>query len=126
MFTPVQPGDEVPIYRQIVNQVREGVAASSFPPGHKLPSHRDLAALLAVAPLTVKKAYDELEAQGLIETRRGLGSFIRETPAAPAPDEVRERLARAARRLLTEARLAGVPLDRVEQLLRELDASDPS
>lgn len=126
MFVPINPSAEVPIYRQIVHQVRDGVASGAIPPGQKLPSHRDLAVQLVVAPLTVKKAYDELERQGLVETRRGRGSFICERPLAPPPEEYRAQLAQTARRLLTEARLAGAPLEEVLELIRALAREENS
>ncbi len=124
MHLHVNPSDEVPIYRQVVRQIRDAVATGGLAPGSKLPSHRDLAAQLVIAPLTVKKAYDELERQGLVETRRGLGSFITAAPPAPEPSEYRERLRDAARRLLTEARLAGAPLDEVLDLMKQLDGEE--
>ncbi|MBC8328423.1 MAG: GntR family transcriptional regulator [Planctomycetes bacterium] len=120
MHLHINPGDEVPIYRQIVRQIRDAVAGGELGPGHKLLSHRDLATQLVIAPLTVKKAYDELELQGLVETRRGLGSFITASPPAPTPSEYRERLREAAQRLLTEARLSGAPLAEVIDLLEAM------
>ena len=72
----VTPADDAPLYRQIVRQIVEAVAGGSLVPGERLPSLRELAAQLVVAPLTVKKAYDVLEDRGLIETRRGLGYLL--------------------------------------------------
>ena len=78
----VTAGSELPIFRQIVRQVVDAVAGGKLKPGDKLPSHRALAAELVVAPLTVKRAYDELERQGHIHTLRGQGTFI--TDASPS------------------------------------------
>ena len=88
--------------------------------GDKLASHRELAAQLVIAPLTVKKAYDELENEGLIHTRRGRGTFISDEPPILRPAEARERLRDAAQRLLTQAHLSGVPYDDVTELLEEI------
>ena len=74
----VRPSDELPIYRQIIRQVIEAISIGSLSAGSKLASHRDLAEELVIAPLTVKKAYDELERQGYIETQRGRGTFVSE------------------------------------------------
>ncbi len=115
----VSPGDEIPIYRQIVRQIADAIAGGRLKPGGQLPSHRDLASQLVVAPLTVKKAYDELEREGLIETQRGRGTFVRERPPATVSSESRERLREAARRLLTQAALSGVPFEEVLRLLEE-------
>jgi GntR family transcriptional regulator len=116
----VNPGDELPIYRQIVRQVTDAVAGGRLEPGTKLPSHRDLAERLVIAPLTVKKAYDELEKEGLISTQRGRGTFINENLPAVSPADGRERLREAAQRLLSQAALVGVPLDDVMSLLEEM------
>ncbi len=116
----VHPGDDLPIYRQIVRQVTDAIAGGRLKPGEKLLSHRDLAETLVIAPLTVKKAYDELEQRGLIETQRGRGTFVSERPPASAPEERIERLRDAAQRLLSQAALSGVPLSAVLDLLRKM------
>ncbi len=116
----VHPGDELPIYRQIVRQVTDAIASKRLKAGERLPSHRELAEQLVVAPLTVKKAYDELESQGLIETQRGRGTFVSERVPGHAPEEMRMRLQEAAQRLVSQAALAGIPLSEVIELLRRL------
>ena len=117
----VHAGDELPIYRQIIRQVTDAIAGGRLKPGEKLPSHRDLAVQLVIAPLTVKKAYDELEQQGLIETQRGRGTFVSERVREHGPAARRERLRDAAQRLLSQAALSGVPLAEVLELLREME-----
>lgn len=117
----IHPGDELPIYRQIVRQVTDAVAGGRLRPGERLPSHRELAAQLVIAPLTVKKAYDELEREGLIDTQRGRGTFVAEKPPRRDPAHSRERLRDAAQRLLSQAALAGVPYETVLGLLAEID-----
>ena len=122
MLIHVQPNDELPIYRQIVRQVLDAIAGGRLAPGERMPSHRELAAQLVIAPLTVKKAYDELERDGLIETQRGRGTFVSERAAPPTdPAENRERLRDAAERLLSQAALCRVPLTDVMNLLEEIE-----
>ncbi len=116
----VHPGDELPIYRQIVRQVTDAIAGGRLRAGDRLPSHRELALQLVIAPLTVKKAYDELEREGLIDTRRGRGTFVCDRLPAPDPALKRERLRAAAQRLLSQAALSGVAYDEVLSLLEEL------
>lgn len=116
----VNPSDELPIYRQIMRQVTDAIAGGRIKPGEQLPSHRDLAEQLVIAPLTVKKAYDELERLGLIVTGRGRGTFISERLPAVAKADRRERLRDAAQRLLSQAALIGVPYSEVMSLLAEL------
>ena len=116
----VRPGDELPIYRQIVRQISDAIAGGHVGPGEKLPSHRELAVQAVVAPLTVKKAYDELEREGLIETVRGRGTFVSDRARPVRADEVRERLREPARRLLQQALLLGIDFDHVVRVLEEM------
>ena len=114
----VSPSDDAPIYRQVVRQVVEGIASGALQPGEQLPSLRALAQALVVAPLTVKKAYDVLEADGIIETRRGKGTFVSAT-AAPSIESATERLRPLARRLVAEAEVAGLDAKSLHALIRE-------
>jgi GntR family transcriptional regulator len=66
----------VPVYRQIVDQVRQQIASRQLAPETQLTSVRDLAAELGVNPMTVSKAYSILERDGLVERRAGLGLFV--------------------------------------------------
>lgn len=116
----INPSDELPIFRQIIRQITDAIAGGHIRPGDRLPSHRELASQLVIAPLTVKKAYDELEREGLIATQRGKGSFVSNTPPARDPTESRERLRDAAQRLVSQAALRGVPLREVVELLEDL------
>jgi len=120
----INPSDEVPIFRQIVRQISDAVAGGRARPGERLPSHRELAAQLVIAPLTVKKAYDELEREGLITTQRGKGTFVSESLPARDPKKNRERLRDPARRLLSQAALIGVPLEEVRRLLEEIQEKE--
>ena len=120
MHLYVNPGDELPIYRQIVRQITDAIAGGRLKSGDRLPSHRDLAEQLVVAPLTVKKAYDELEQQRLIETQRGRGTFVSARLPERTPEENRERLRDAAQRLVSQAALIRVPLSEVIALLRDV------
>jgi GntR family transcriptional regulator len=116
----INPGDELPIYRQIVRQVTDAIAGGRIAAGEQLPSHRDLAAQLVIAPLTVKKAYDALESDGLIATQRGRGTFVCERLPEIDPAESLERLRETAQRLVSQAALSGVPFERVIELLERV------
>jgi GntR family transcriptional regulator len=112
MFLPIDPSSGLPVYRQIMEQVQRMIVAGRLPAGERLPSVRDLAATLGINPLTVGKAYGELERGGAIEMRRGLGMFVR----AARPDlpggrgETPSGVAAAARRLVLEAAQAGMTM----------------
>jgi len=70
--------DARPMYLQILEQIRARVAAGDWPPGKELPSIRALAAALNVSVITIKRAYLDLESEGVIVTRHGKGSFVAE------------------------------------------------
>src|SRR5438067_633882 len=117
----VNPADELPIYRQIMRQITEAIAGGRLKAGDKLGSHRDLSEQLVVAPLTVKKAYDELEAIGYIETQRGCGTFVcAKLPRLDRRDQ-QDRIQQAARHLLSQAHLAGLSLSEVTKILKDAD-----
>jgi GntR family transcriptional regulator len=117
----VNPADELPIYRQIMRQITEALAGGRLKRGDKLPSHRDLAEQLVVAPLTVKKAYDELEMLGFIETQRGRGTFVcGRLPRVKLADR-REQMDVSARKLLSQAYLAGLDFDGVIEILKDAE-----
>ena len=114
--------DGVPIYIQIVNQVKHLVASGRLAPGDEIPPIRALAEQLVVNPNTVARAYLELEHAGLVTKRHGSGTYVAET-RAPLPQREKIRiLASRADALLTEARHLGVKLGEIIKLLRERDA----
>lgn len=77
----ITPGSLDPIYRQLVEQARRQVAGGQLAPGDTLPSVREVASALAVNPMTVSKAYAMLEAEGVVQRRRGLGMQVAAAPA---------------------------------------------
>ena len=102
-FGPISPAASGPLYEQIVAAVKREVAAGRVDPSEPLPSIRTLAADLLVSVITVKRAYEELERNGVIFKRQGLGAFL-----APAGvQRLREENARAARAGLKAAIEAG-------------------
>src|SRR5580704_9117990 len=104
-----------------MRQITDAIAGGRLKPGEKLTSHRELAEQLVIAPLTVKKAYDELELLGYIATQRGRGTFV----AAKLPPvnhvDRREQLKQTARKLLSEAYLSGLNFKDVVKILQEAD-----
>ncbi|MFM8899538.1 MAG: GntR family transcriptional regulator [Burkholderiales bacterium] len=83
----INPSDAVPIYRQIVEQVRRQVASGQLRTGDELPSVRTLALEQAINPMTVSKAYNQLEAEGLLERRRGLGMVVADIKPTSRPSQ---------------------------------------
>jgi len=101
----------VPVYRQIIDQVLGGISAGSLKPGDQLPTVRQLAVDLAVNANTVARVYAQLERDGMLETRRGVGTFVRESPSPQATRAHREReLRELIRRFVGDAALLGFTL----------------
>ena len=110
----IDPRDATPIYAQLERGLRAAIATSRLQPGDQLPTVRQLAVDLRVNANTVARVYAELERAGVIETRRGIGSFISATPTQAHPPRQHERRLRAfATRVLADADAAGFTIDDV-------------
>jgi GntR family transcriptional regulator len=121
MYLAVNPSDELPLYRQIKRQIVEAIAGGRLKSGDRLASHRELSEQLVIAPLTVKKAYDELEALGFIETQRGRGTFVCASPP-PVDRAVRlDHIRLEARKLLADAYFSGLDFGEVVKILKDAD-----
>ncbi|HYT61374.1 MAG TPA: GntR family transcriptional regulator [Haliangiales bacterium] len=115
----ISPNDGVPIYLQIVNQVKYLVAAGRLEAGEEVPPIRVLAQQLLVNPNTVARAYLELERAGVVTKRQGSGTYVSEAGSPLARRERLKILTQRADALLAEARHLNVELDEVIKLLRE-------
>ena len=106
--------DPTPIYAQVERGLRESIATGRLRPGDQLPTVRQLAVDLQVNANTIARVYAELERAGVIETKRGVGSFISATPAKAHPPRQHERRLRTfVTRLLADADAAGFTVDDV-------------
>jgi GntR family transcriptional regulator len=76
----------VPAYLQLVQQVKQDIRLGLLKEGDRLPAVREVVTMIAINPNTVVKAYRELENQGFIEKRSGIGTFVSRQPAGPSPD----------------------------------------
>ena len=120
MDITINMADGVPIYRQIVNQVKYLIASGLLQPGEELPPIRTLALQLKVTPNTIVRAYDELEAAGVIHKRRGSGSFVSDVRHSPLADAERLRIIeQRIDALLAEAHRLNFTADEVLRVIRE-------
>ncbi len=126
MQIQIAPGDGVPIYVQIADQVKRLVASGRLAPGEELPPIRALAERLLVNPNTVARAYRELELAGVVTKRRTAGTFISED-AAPStgPSGWRSYRGRVDA-LLDEAKQLGIGVDELLELIRRRDSAGSS
>ena len=116
--------DGVPIYRQIVNQVKYLAASGLIQPGEELPPIRTLALQLKVTPNTIVKAYGELESSGVIQKRQGSGTFVSEgRPQQVALRERRRLIEQGIDALLAEAHQLNFNADDILRMVRERKAA---
>ena len=127
LLGPISPAAPGPLYQQIVEAVKREVAAGRLLPGRPLPSFRILAEELQVSLITVKRAYEELERDGILYRRQGLGTFIAEN-GADVTRTAQHAMARdALRNAIRLGRQIGLADEDLLQLLRqELDQGEPS
>src|SRR5262245_30152832 len=126
MLFRINPGDSVPLYHQLARQVRDAVASGKLRHGDQLPWHRELAKELAINHLTVKQAYDTLEAEGIIATSRGRGTFIAHQGASDLLPQGLRDLEGRARDLVTAAQLLGLrPRELLDLVRRAWNREEP-
>jgi GntR family transcriptional regulator len=120
IIPPVSPAAPGALYEQIVAGFKKEISAGRLEPGSALPSFRTLAEDLLVSVITVKRAYEELEREGIIFRKQGLGTFV----AAQGDNRTREGKEEAARRLFEKAVIegieAGLSAREISELFKEI------
>lgn len=120
MLGPISPAAEGALYQQIVDRLKREVSEGRLKPGAALPSFRQLAEDLLVSVITVKRAYEELEREGIIFRRQGLGTFV----AEQGRDRSREAKFAAAKELIRngirEAGEAGLKPAEILEIARQI------
>lgn len=119
MAISIQSQRGLPLYFQIIEQIKHRIATADLKSGEQLPTVRKLAVELSVNPNTVAKAYAELERQGIIRTRQGIGTFVQESENVLDPDDRRRKLDALCDQFITEAKRFGFT---IQQLIENLDA----
>ena len=113
----------LPVYRQIVNQVKYMIASGRLRPGQELPPIRNLADRLVINHNTVVHAYAQLEKEGLIVCRHGSGSFVADQPPGQGAQELVQALAAKVDSLLSDAAHLNLDLNEVLRLILERHAA---
>jgi len=120
MLLEIDHHSGVPIYRQIKDQIREQIMAGRLKEGEQLVSVRELAMQLKVTPVTVSKAYSAMEAEGLLERRRGIGLFIAEIHS-DKKDQTKEDMVEALMsKAVTTAIQFGLSQEKTEKMVKDL------
>ncbi|MDR1191735.1 MAG: GntR family transcriptional regulator [Verrucomicrobiales bacterium] len=126
MFLHLNPQSGEPVYRQMVRQLKQRIATGQLADGQQLPSVRDLSAELHVNPLTVAKAYQFLERDGLVEFRRGQGTFVAADRDRFSKAQQQKLIAPAVAQVVSEALHLGLSVGQLQQLIRQYYAKQQS
>ena len=119
MFVHLNPNSGMPIYRQLFQQLRQRIVSGQLASGERMPSVRDLSGELKINLLTVAKVYQWLEGEGLVETRRGLGTFVLGGNTTRSLTEKRKLIADAVEQVVAEAQHLDLGEAEVVRLVRE-------
>ena len=119
----INVADGVPIYRQIINQIKYLIASGLLRTDEELPPIRTLALQLRVTPNTIVKAYDELEKSGLLHKRRGAGTYVSEGRPMLADVERQRIIEQRIDALLAEAHQLSFTTEEILQMVRERRAA---
>jgi GntR family transcriptional regulator len=121
VFIALSPGHPDPMYRQVTDQIKDAIASGDLAPNERLPSVRELSEALRVSAITIKRAYFDLETEGYIMTRAGLGSFVapveRDAMRRRKLEELRGEVARIVK---TSAKF-GITVDDIVELARQVE-----
>jgi GntR family transcriptional regulator len=111
--------DPEPMYRQIESQLRDFILSGQLPPGTRLPSVRALATDLSCSVITTRRAYQDLEGEGFIHTRQGMGTVVAEIPEEKLAAHRREPVDAAFREAVRAGRRAGFTEEELREILEE-------
>ena len=117
MLLHVDPANGLAIYDQIVRQVKYAVAQGALQPGERVPSVREVARDLALNPNTVARAYQQLQADGVLQAVRGMGLEVAPGAVSPCKQERKRLIHERLRSVLSEAKQSGLTLDELKQFV---------
>jgi GntR family transcriptional regulator len=120
MLIVVDPGSGVPVYRQLMDQIKLQAASGQLAPGDELPSTRALSTELGINPMTISKAYSFLEKEGIVERRPGRPVIVKGNRDRRFDDAGRELLQNDLGRTVTMVRQLGIEPDEAVNLFREM------
>lgn len=123
MYIHISPHDGVPIYLQIVNQVKYHIASGQLEAGAELPAIRVLAESLLINPNTVARAYRDLATAGLVRKKKGAGTFVSDKGSPLASEERGRIIDERIDALLAEARQMKIPIDDLIEQIKRREAA---
>jgi len=123
VFVVLSPTHPDPMYKQVTDQIKDAIGSGDLKPNDRLPSVRELSEALNVSAITIKRAYQDLETDGYILTRAGMGSFV----APVERDALRERklaeVQQELRRLVQSSAKFGISASDIARLARQIEGN---
>jgi GntR family transcriptional regulator len=108
------------MHKQVTDQVKDAIARGSLEAGEKLPSIREMSKELGISPITIKRSYRDLEHEGYIVTRAGLGSFVADVDFIRLKDEKAGEIAAELERIMKKASGFGISAAELRKILKRL------
>ena len=121
MFIVLSQSNPDPMYKQVTDQVKDAIASGDLKPNDKLPSIRRLARSLKISMITIKRAYLDLESEGYILTRAGMGSFVAEIDRQNLRDQKLQEFRDELTRIIRRGRKFGITRDDIEQIVQGIE-----
>jgi len=121
LFIALSPSHPDPMYKQVTDQVRDAIAAGDLKPNDRLPSVRELSEALNVSAITIKRAYLDLETEGYVLTRAGLGSFVAEISRDALRERKLDELRAELTRIVRTAARFGITREDIVGLTRQVE-----
>ncbi|MDD3643833.1 MAG: GntR family transcriptional regulator [Candidatus Krumholzibacteria bacterium] len=124
MFIVISHSNPDPMHKQVTDQVKDAIARGLLSAGEKLPSIREMSRELSISPITIKRSYRDLEREGFIVTRAGLGSFVADVDFGALRGEKEGEIRRELVRIAAAAARYGIPPARLRALIKEIQEEE--
>ncbi len=124
MFIVISQSDPAPMHRQVTDQVKDAIAKGTLKTGEKLPSIREMSKELKISPITIKRSYRDLEQEGYIVTRAGLGSFVADVDFGRLRSEKADEISGELGRIMKMAAGYGISATELGKILKGLQEED--
>ena len=121
MFIALSPSNPDPMYKQVTDQIKDAIASGDLKSNDRLPSVRELSEALNVSAITIKRAYADLETDGYILTRAGLGSFVADVERGALRNRKLAELREELRRIVRTSAKFGITSDDIVNLARQAE-----
>ena len=123
MFVVLSPAHPDPMYKQVTDQIKDAIASGNLKPNDRLPSVRELSEALNVSAITVKRAYQDLETEGFILTRAGMGSFVAPVERNALRERKLAEVQAELRRLVQSSAKFGISAGDIARLARQIEGT---